>query len=176
MRSYGSIALRPDAGASSPDPSTGAHCTSEIVTASRLLRASDSLAAMCISPTIRHSSVRPSKGTRRRPDSPTAASGAPGSAPSFLRLRKSNGTSVLARAGIRPDEVHDAGIGEGRRIAEGAALGDVAQQPAHDLARAGLGQIRHEHQALGLGDRADLGRNVLAQLVTELGRGLVAQA
>ena len=46
----------------------------------------------------------------------------------------------------------------------GAALGDVAQQPAHDLARAGLGQVRREHQVLRPGDRADDLGDVLAQL------------
>ena len=36
------------------------------------------------------------------------------------------------------------------------ALGDRAQQAAHDLARAGLGQVVAEADVLRLGDRADL--------------------
>src|SRR5688572_19863366 len=36
------------------------------------------------------------------------------------------------------------------------ALGDGAQQPAHDLAGAGLGQVVAEADVLGLGDRPDL--------------------
>src|SRR5438270_4838427 len=37
--------------------------------------------------------------------------------------------------------VHHVGIAQRRDVAHGAPLGDVAQQPAHDLARAGLRQV-----------------------------------
>ena len=44
-------------------------------------------------------------------------------------------SSVLVRsAGPRADRVHDARIGQRRRVAQDAPLGDVAQQPPHDLA------------------------------------------
>ena len=95
-----------------------------------------------------------------------AAAGAPvaASAGACFRFRKSNGTSFLRRAGVLADGLDDGRVGEGRRVAEGPALGDVAQQAAHDLARAGLGQVRHEHQELRPGDRADDVGDVLAQL------------
>ena len=56
------------------------------------------------------------------------------------------------------DLVHHRGIGQRRGVAEVAALGHVAQQPAHDLAAAGLGQVGREDDRLGPGDGADLGR------------------
>src|ERR1039458_6096955 len=40
-----------------------------------------------------------------------------------------------------PQLGHDRRVAQGRDIAQGAPIGDVAQQPAHDLARARLGQI-----------------------------------
>jgi hypothetical protein len=48
-----------------------------------------------------------------------------------------------------------------------AALGDVAQQAAHDLAGAGLGQLGHDHDRLGLGDRTDLLGHVVAQVLDD---------
>ena len=57
-----------------------------------------------------------------------------------------------------PDLVDDRGVGERRRVAEVAALGDVAEQPAHDLAAARLGQVRRQVDRLRLGDGADLRR------------------
>src|SRR5690242_15768651 len=36
---------------------------------------------------------------------------------------------------------HDGRIGEGRGVAQRAAFGDVAEEAAHDLARAGLRQV-----------------------------------
>ena len=50
------------------------------------------------------------------------------------------------------------GIGEGRGVAEVAeiVLGDLAQDAAHDLARAGLGQAGRPLDHVGRGDRADL--------------------
>src|SRR5437016_12469290 len=44
---------------------------------------------------------------------------------------------------------HDARIGKGRRVAERAALGDVAQQAAHDLARTRLRQVSREQYVVG---------------------------
>src|SRR5690554_5115460 len=53
------------------------------------------------------------------------------------------------------------------------AARDVAQESAHDLAAAGLRQRVGEADVVGLGERADLLRDVLAQLVLEPLRGLV---
>jgi hypothetical protein len=44
---------------------------------------------------------------------------------------------------------------------------DVAQQPAHDLAGPGLGQLRHDHDLPRPGDLADLLGHVLAQLLDQ---------
>ena len=53
------------------------------------------------------------------------------------------------------DQVHDRGVGQRGDVAELPVLGDVPQQPAHDLAGAGLRQLLHDHDLPGLGDRAD---------------------
>ena len=73
--------------------------------------------------------------------------------------------SVLGRdfRGTLLELVDDAGVGQGGGVAEVAALGHVAQQAAHDLAAAGLGQVGREVDGLRLGDRADLGGDVVAQ-------------
>ena len=47
------------------------------------------------------------------------------------------------------------GIAQRRDVAERAAVGDVAQQPAHDLARAGLGQVVGPDDPLGTRELAD---------------------
>jgi hypothetical protein len=60
---------------------------------------------------------------------------------------------VLQRAGV---------------LGDGFALGDAAQQAAHDLAAAGLGQVVAEADVLGLGDGADLLGHPVAQLVGDL--------
>ena len=54
--------------------------------------------------------------------------------------------------------VDDGGIGERRRVAQVAeiVLGDLAQDAAHDLARARLGQAGRPLDGVGRGDRADL--------------------
>src|SRR5947208_3449993 len=72
------------------------------------------------------------------------------------------------------DLLHDGRIGERRRIAELALLRDVAQEAPHDLAAACLGQLRREHDVRRLGDRADLGRDVVPQLLELLDRSLLA--
>jgi hypothetical protein len=53
-------------------------------------------------------------------------------------------------------------------------LGDVAQQTAHDLARAGLGKLGREHDARRPGDLANPLRHVGSQLVDQVDRALVA--
>ena len=50
----------------------------------------------------------------------------------------------------------DGRIGQRRRIAERLPLGDVAQQPPHDLARARLRQVGREDDVVGPRDGADL--------------------
>src|SRR5205823_623667 len=40
------------------------------------------------------------------------------------------------------------GVGESGGVAEGAALGDVAEETAHDLAAAGLGQLGREEDVV----------------------------
>src|SRR5436305_789948 len=67
----------------------------------------------------------------------------------------------------RLDAVDDPRIGERRRVAELLVLGDVAQQPAHDLSRARLRQLLGEEQGLRLGDRADELGDMVAQLLGE---------
>src|SRR5678810_230480 len=64
---------------------------------------------------------------------------------------------------------------EDRRILEGRdilrdllALGDRAQQPAHDLSRARLRQVVAEADVLRFGDRADLLAHPVAQLLGDL--------
>src|SRR5665647_315941 len=71
---------------------------------------------------------------------------------------------------------HHCRIRERGRVAECAALGDVAQEAAHDLARAGLGEIGAEDDVVGLRDCADLARDVVAELLIELGGGLLPLA
>ncbi len=73
------------------------------------------------------------------------------------------------------DEVVDhGGVGEGRGVAEAAelVLGDLAQDAAHDLAGARLGQAGRELDEVGRGDRADLlahpGDELLAQVLARL--------
>ena len=46
------------------------------------------------------------------------------------------------------EALDDGGVGEGRGVAEGAAFGDVAEEAAHDLAAAGLGQLRREQDVV----------------------------
>ena len=50
---------------------------------------------------------------------------------------------------------HHVGVAQGRHVPQRAALGDVTQQPAHDLARARLGQIVGPDDALRPRELAD---------------------
>ncbi len=67
---------------------------------------------------------------------------------------------------------HHLGIGQRGGVAQRPPLGDVAQQPPHDLATAGLRQVGGEEDVVGLGNRANLGAHVVAQLVAHRRRGL----
>src|SRR3954451_23396676 len=51
--------------------------------------------------------------------------------------------------------LHHVRVAQRGHVAELAALGDVAQQPAHDLARARLGQVVGPDDALGPRELAD---------------------
>src|SRR5712671_1837010 len=69
------------------------------------------------------------------------------------------------------DEIVDDGrVGQGRDVAQLAVLvgGDLAQDAAHDLAGAGLRQVRGPLQQIGRGDRADLLAHPLHQLAAQL--------
>src|SRR5437764_4212765 len=78
--------------------------------------------------------------------------------------------SVLA-ARARPkalaDQVHDGRISERGDITHRAVLGDVAKEPAHDLAGASLRQLGHDHDLARFGDRPDLLGNVLPEFGDE---------
>src|SRR6266513_2349865 len=60
------------------------------------------------------------------------------------------------------------------RVAEGSLLGNVAEQPPHDLAAARLRQLRCEDDVGRLRDRADLLSDVLAQLLELRNRAFAA--
>ena len=70
----------------------------------------------------------------------------------------------------------DAGVGEGGGVAEvvDVAFGDLAEDAAHDLAGAGLGQAGHHECALEGRDRAEALAHQGHQLGLELG-GLALQ-
>src|SRR5688500_10499758 len=160
IRSYGSTLLSPGTSVKPAEPSIGAHWTSLIGTASRLLSASDRRLSMIIFPIRCHSSVSPSNATDvpgLPPEDAPAAAARSGDT-CFLRRRKFKGTrSVLRFPAVLADRLHDGCVGERRGVAQGSALGDVAEEPAHDLAAPGLGEIGGEHEGLWLGDGADLG-------------------
>jgi hypothetical protein len=71
--------------------------------------------------------------------------------------------------------IDDARIGQRRGVAqrEEIVLGDLAQDAAHDLARAGLGQARRPG-SVRRGDRADLGAHMLDQFLAQLVGRLLA--
>src|SRR4029453_9266889 len=50
-----------------------------------------------------------------------------------------------------PDLLDDGGVGQGGDVAELALLGHVLEEAAHDLARAGLGQVGGEDEGGGRG-------------------------
>ena len=132
-----------------------------------------------IRPTSRHSSVTPSNGdaaapgaARRRRRSARQPWPRAFVAVFFARQeveRHAAQSSVLPA--VLADRLDDGRVGEGRRVAERPALGDVAQQPAHDLAASGSSagpgvNIRAFGLAIGLIFVATW----LAQLLAELRR------
>src|SRR4051794_22912387 len=75
---------------------------------------------------------------------------------------------VRARLHLLLEILHHAGLAQRRHVAELVPLGDVAQQPAHDLAGARLRQVGGPDQLLGPRELADLLGDVLADLLLEL--------
>src|SRR6266480_1451783 len=80
---------------------------------------------------------------------------------------RSGSTQLLLFAAFRRRAVLDlfdhGRVGEGSRVAELAIFGDVAKQPAHDLPRTRLRQLRGEDDVGRPGDLADFLRHVLAE-------------
>ena len=85
------------------------------------------------------------------------------------RRTRSSRRPALSAARSR-ELVDDGRVGERRRVAERPVLGDVAEQPAHDLAGARLRQLGGEDDVRRLRDRADLVRDVVAKLLEHLDR------
>src|ERR687889_2272944 len=90
-----------------------------------------------------------SAGQRNRAASLPRALGPPARRGPGSVLRGSGGQLLL-------DQVHHRRVGQRGDVAELAVLGDVAEEPPHDLARAGLGQLLDDHDLPRLGDRADV--------------------
>ena len=107
--------------------------------------------------------ARPCRGDdRRRRRAHTRARRKPKEGPGPLQ-------SASALRGLAADllleRLDDARVAQRGDVAELVAGGDVAQQAAHDLARAGLRQVVGEGDPLRAGELADLVGDVLAQLV-----------
>src|SRR4051812_31407467 len=79
----------------------------------------------------------------------------------------------LALLDLALELLHHVGVAQRRDVAELLALGDVAQQAAHDLPRARLGQVVGPDDALGPRQLADALGDVLTDVVDELVGALV---
>src|SRR4029079_8116806 len=75
--------------------------------------------------------------------------------------------SVLCLPALGADRLDHVRVCEGRRIAEGALLRDVTKQTTHDLAGAGLGQVRREAEEFRFRGRSDDLGDVPPQLLGE---------
>ena len=74
--------------------------------------------------------------------------------------------SYIARITPPPQGPHYLWVGEGGNIPKiGLPSGDFSQDAAHDFARAGFGQAITKLDMIGLGDGADIGFDVINQLV-----------
>src|SRR5574338_952477 len=95
-----------------------------------------------------------------------------------MRAPQSPGGLLKRRASLPPGEeiVDDAGIGQGRRVAEPAlrTFRNLAQDAPHDLAGSGLGQRWREVDFVRGGERADVLADLLVQLFSKLAAALFA--
>src|SRR6266540_1419734 len=66
------------------------------------------------------------------------------------------------------DVLDDLRVREGGHVADVGEVGDRGDDPAHDLAGAGLGHVRDDPDVLGPGDLADLGVDRLGHLLLEV--------
>jgi hypothetical protein len=76
-------------------------------------------------------------------------------ASSPLRPRGASPLAVFALH-LVPEAVQDLGVGQGGHVSDVGEVGDSRDDPAHDLAGAGLGHVRHDPYPLRPGDLADL--------------------
>ena len=112
-------------------------------------------------PESRRPQRRPSPGALSSPRRPRPAN--------RLGQRRRQSSPAAWRSAICSASCgHHGRVAERRDVAERAAFGDVAQEPAHDLARARLGQVVGPDDALGPRELADLLGDVLADLGLEL--------
>ena len=74
-----------------------------------------------------------------------------------------------------PEPLENVRVLERRRVPDRLARGDRAQKAAHDLSGPGLRELVGETDVVGLGERADLFRDVAAELFAKLVRRLVAR-
>src|SRR6185312_17535980 len=100
--------------------------------------------------------------------------GIPEDAPSLCHLRLTPTTydshnSRLLRLVHILEPAHHGGVGEGRRVPQGAAFRDVLEQPTHDLSAASLGKVGGKEDLVGPRDGADLVGHVRLELALELG-------
>src|SRR3954470_15079991 len=87
------------------------------------------------------------------------------------RRRQAPSAFLLLSAGLTHPLTNSIGDRRGEQsgdIAELAVLCDVAKQPAHDLAAAGLGPLGADQDLPWLRDRPDLAGDVLTQLLHKL--------
>src|SRR5918911_885986 len=91
--------------------------------------------------------------------------------------RTKPGSAKSAASAHLPQLLEDRRVLERRHILRDLlAPGDRAQQTPHDLARARLRQVVAEADVLGLGDRADLLADPVAQLLGDRLRLVAARA
>ncbi len=158
-------------------PSSGAQRTSSMVTGSRLLSASDRPAldvhdaddAPLLGQAVERDAASRGRAAREPAPAPAAASGG------LLALEE------VERHVSPPPRRYGTGSAPRRRRRRGSwcrrarGPGDVAQQASHDLAGPGLGQVGTNIRVFGLAIGLIFVADVLAQLVAEGGRRLVAE-
>jgi len=63
---------------------------------------------------------------------------------------------------------HNRRVGEGGRVAQSAAFGDIAQETAHDFAASCFGKLGAEQNVVGTANGSNLGGNVGFELACQL--------